>query len=427
MTRRRIRRRVAEPDVDLGREDQLVHPGEGREEQQVEREDDEGSTAAHPPAKLLDTDRVDAPERATGGQERVHVHESTRRGRLGAGHLEEQLLEVARRSGEADDLDAGTDRVGQQSSGRRVVATEPQLDRAVLEDRRGGDLGVGREPVARRAHGRVVAEHPDAQDRAEPEPLFDVRHPALGEDLSAVHDRHARAQLLELGKDVAADEDRLAQGSELSEQLAQFHACPRVEARRGLIEQQDLRVVDEGVRETETLLHAAGQRLHVLVALVGEIDELEEVADHPTATGRGDAVAAREEVEVLPHLHVVVDPEHIRHEAEDATDVVGVPGHRVPADLGLTARWPQQGREDAQRGRLASPVRADEPEDLPGLDGEVDAGHGDRAVVALDETVGPDDGGHRTFPVMDRSKAKPTPSWRSLTKRTSTAPDAGSM
>ena len=107
-----------------------------------------------------------------------------------------------------------------------------------------------------------------------------------------VDDRDARAELLELGKDVAADEDRLAERAELAEELAQLHAGPRVEARGRLVEQQDLRVVDERVGEAQALLHAAGEALDIRVALVAEVDEVQQVADHLAPAGGGDPVAA---------------------------------------------------------------------------------------------------------------------------------------
>ena len=115
------------------------------------------------------------------------------------------------------------------------------------------------------------------------------------------------------------------------------------------------------------------------VALVAEVDEVEEVADHPPPPGRRDAVAAGEEVEVLPDLHVVVDPEHVRHEAEDATSRVGVPPDVDAGDLGVTGGRGQQGRQDPERGRLAGAVRADQAEDLAFADGQVEAGDRERA------------------------------------------------
>ena len=180
------------------------------------------------------------------------------------------------------------------------------------------------------------------------------------------------------------------------------------------------------VREAQPLLHAARQVLDVGVASLAEIDQLEQVADHPAPTGRGQPIAAREEVEVLPDLHVVVDTERVRHEPEDAPDLVGVPGHGPAVDLGAPGVGTEQGREHPQRGRLAGAVGPDQPEDLALVDGQVDAGHGDRPVVALDQALGADDRAHSTSPVMEMSIANPTPSVSSLTKRTSTVPDVGS-
>ena len=65
------------------------------------------------------------------------------------------------------------------------------------------------------------------------------------------------AQLLQLGKDVAADDDRLAERPELAQQLPQLDPGARVETRRGLVEQQHLRLVDQRVGEAQSLLHAA--------------------------------------------------------------------------------------------------------------------------------------------------------------------------
>ena len=132
----------------------------------------------------------------------------------------------------------------------------------------------------------ALGEHPDPEDRAGAEPPLDVRDPALGEDLATVDDRDAGAQLLELGEDVAPDEDRLAERAQLAEQLAQLDPGPRVEAGRRLVEEQHRRVVDQGVGEAQPLLHPARQALDVRVALLAEVDELQEVADHPPPAGR---------------------------------------------------------------------------------------------------------------------------------------------
>ena len=225
---------------------------------------------------------------------------------------------------------------------------------------------------------------------------------------------------------MAADEDRLAERPELAEELAQLHAGARVEAGCRLIEEQDLRIVDQGVRQAQPLLHPAREGLDVVVAAVGEVDQLQEVADRPPSLRRRQPVAAPEEVQVLPDLHVVVDPEHVRHEPEDASDLVGVPRDRPAGDLGDTGRGLQERGEDPERRRLAGAVRPDEAEDLAGLDVEVHAGDGDGGRVSLDEALGADDGAHSTVPRIDRLTLNPTCSLTSFTKRIMAVPLAGS-
>ena len=131
--------------------------------------------------------------------------------------------------------------------------------------------------------------------------------------------------------------------------------------------------------------------------LGAEIHEVEQVADHPPPAVGRDPVAAGEEVQVLPDLHVVVDPEAVRHEPEDAPHVVGVPTDRRAGDLGVTGVGHEQGREDPQRRRLAGAVGPDEAEDLALLDVEIEAADGERAgrsasrgPVALTMLIGRD-------------------------------------
>ena len=90
--------------------------------------------------------------------------------------------------------------------------------------------------------------------------------------------------------------------------------------------------------------------------------------------------------------------------------MVGVPGDRAAGDLGGPGRRAQERGQDAQGRRLAGAVGPDEAEDLARLDRQVDAGDGERAVVALDEAVGPHDRAHSMSPLIATSSAKLVPS-----------------
>ena len=152
------------------------------------------------------------------------------------------------------------------------------------------------------------------------------------------------------------------------------------------------------------------QRLDVRVALVGEADDLEQLADHPGPSRGRDAVAAPEEVEVLPDPQVVVDAVEVGHVA-DPTPHLDRVGHDVDAaDQRLARGRRQQGGQHLHGGRLAGAVRADQAVDLPGADHQVDAGHRQLVVVALDQAARLDDRRHRAITPVIRAPAK-TETW----------------
>ena len=108
------------------------------------------------------------------------------------------------------------------------------------------------------------------------------------------------------------------------------------------------RVVDQRLGQAEPLLHAARQAVDEGVALAGQVQQLQHVADDLPPPGAGNLVGHGEEVEKLPDLHAVVDAEVVGHVADAAAD-----GQRVLADAvavddpvaagGLQAAWPESG------------------------------------------------------------------------------------
>jgi len=100
---------------------------------------------------------------------------------------------------------------------------------------------------------------------------------------------------------------------------------------------------------------------------------------------------AREELEILPDQHVVVDAQHVGHEPDPGADLAN-PVQRVAADRCLARIRTGQGGQDAKQGRLPSPVGADQPENLPFQQGQVQIRQGQRPPIALGEGNRPHDG-----------------------------------
>src|SRR4029078_4251378 len=89
-------------------------------------------------------------------------------------------------------------------------------------------------------------------------------------------DRHAGAGLLDLGQDVRAQEDRPTLGLGLANELVEGLLDERVEARGGLVEDQQVRAMLEGDHQPDLLLVALAQLL-VLPARVN-VEPLEKLA-----------------------------------------------------------------------------------------------------------------------------------------------------
>ena len=184
------------------------------------------------------------------------------------GDLQEQLLEVGGGGRVARDRDLRADGGGKQLPRRRPrrhgSRSRSGRCRSVAAVATSGwrlepGPGSSRSPPRRRAREPGAPRRCAASGRS--------RDRARRRGRGRVDDRDRGAQLLELGEDVAADHDRLAEAAKLAEELAQLDAGARIEAGGGLVEQEHLGIVDERVGEAEALLHAAGEAEDVGVAL----------------------------------------------------------------------------------------------------------------------------------------------------------------
>ncbi len=263
------------------------------------------------PAAVLGEERLFERRLAADEVEQVVVRRlaDDRRDRARDAHPEEVVLG-------GDLADAGQRR----ERADRHVAGEPQLDLVVGE----------------------VAQRLDAVDLDEP---------------AVADDRDAIAGLLDLAQDVAREEDRPALGLRLADDLVERLLDERVEARRRLVEEQQVRPVLEGDDQADLLLVA----LRVLLELAARVEI--EAIDELLLVGRVDAAAeVREVLDRLAAGQLVVQGELARQVAEAAVDRDGI-GGRVDAE----DRGPARGRADvveqgADGRRLAGAVRAEEAE-----------------------------------------------------------------
>ena len=139
-------------------------------------------------------------------------------------------------------------------------------------------------------------------------------------------------------------------GDEVSDGLPHHPAAAWIEAGRGLVEEDDPRVADEGHGEVEPPLHASRVGRDGLLA--------------PRRPGRTARAAPRlvdgprplaevpqvgHQLQVLLAGEELVDRRELAGDADDRADRVGLAGDVVAGDLDLAAVGGDQGREDPDR------------------------------------------------------------------------------
>src|SRR3954452_8211760 len=200
----------------------------------------------------------------------------------------------------------------------------------------------------------------------------------LGEDPPVLDDRHAVGQLRRLVEVVRRQNDRLAQGAQRPDRLPRAPARDRIEAGRGLIQEDQLRIADQRETEIESPPLAARQlaRLGLLFALEpDEREDLVRIARSRVEPCEVDERLAHTDVVVEPRL-LEDDPHPLAQRARPAAGVEAEHPHVAARPLAVAL-------QDLDRRRLARTVGPEQPEDLAALHAEVDAADGLDALVGL--------------------------------------------
>ena len=181
------------------------------------------------------------------------------------------------------------------------------------------------------------------------------------------------------GVDVVGDDEegRVDLGVEVDEELVDVRRADRVQAGVRLVDEEDLRVEDEGPGEAGALAHPAGDLAGQLVLGAGETDELHLLAHDGGDLGLALAgVLAQREGDVVEEAHRAEEGAVLEEHPEELADLVEV----VSAELddvaavdddraGVGADQADQGLEE---DRLAGAGRAEHHRDLPRGEGEGD-------------------------------------------------------
>ena len=154
---------------------------------------------------------------------------------------------------------------------------------------------------------------------------------------------------------------------------AHLHPELGVEVGQRLVEQEHLRLPDDGAPHGDALALAAGKLARITVEIIGEVENASRLF-HPLADGVGvDLGQLQAEGHVVEHLHVGIERVVLEHHGDVAL-FRRHPVHHPLADADIAGGDLLQSRHHAQQGRLAAARRTDE-------NGEGGIGHIDRYPV----------------------------------------------
>ncbi len=176
---------------------------------------------------------------------------------------------------------------------------------------------------------------------------------------------------------MGGEEDGLAAAAKFDDEVFDLPGADGIEAGGGLVEDEEVGVVDEGLGEPEASLHALGILADGAEAGPAEPDHVDEFI------GAVESDASREFEEFAVVVEGLLGVEErvevgLFGEVSDALLDADV-GGGLPENENTTGGGAEEPQENLDGGGLARAVGPEEPEDLPRLDLEGEVVNGARA------------------------------------------------
>src|SRR5467141_2175851 len=262
---------------------------------------------------------------------------------------------------------------GLPENGCAAYAGEATRESKSARDFRSGDFN------AQRAGGLDVREFAKRIGRAVGDELAVIDVSDMGAALGFVHV-------------VSGDEKRDAMTGKLEEEIPELAARDRVDARGGLVEKKERRLMQHGAAESKALLPATGKLRGQAIQIGCEAVELDNFIDAALQARGLQAVDAAIELQVFRDGQIVVEAEVLRHVADALAHGFRFGPHVETFDPGRSSTERQKSREHFDDGGFSAAVGPEEAKDLAFFDAEADVVHGGEVAEAAHEMFGGDGG-----------------------------------
>ena len=284
-----------------------------------------------------------------------------------------------------------------KTSSRLVTRRSPSRSSAAplaLQDRDRG-AGAPGAPAARAGDALDLGQprrRPVDLDRLGPGVLGDqLARRADGDGLAVRHDRDLVAEALGLLDVVRAHQDRDALGAQPVDQRPQLLADLRVEADGRLVEQQQLRLVQQRAGDQQAPAHAAAELVDLRLAALGEVRDGERRGrSRPRGGRRTRGRGGRRRAGSARRSATRRGCRAGARRPSPREPAWSRSGSRYPSTSSSPSSADHLRRQGLHRRRLARAVRAEQADAGPERDVEIEAVDGGDRAEALHDAAQPD-------------------------------------
>jgi hypothetical protein len=196
---------------------------------------------------------------------------------------------------------------------------------------------------------------------------------AFGDEGAVVQHGDAVGELVGFVEILRGQQDRDPVGGQASDDLPHGLAASRVEPGGGFVEEDDPWSPDQGHGQVEPAAHPARVGGCHLPGRLEQIEPVEQVGGPTTAVGPAQVGQVRHQHQVLPAGEQLVHRRELPGDTDRGAHRVGLPAYVVAGDPDHAGVRRQEGGEYSHGGGLARPVGAQQGENGPLDDVQVDA------------------------------------------------------
>jgi len=301
-----------------------------------------------------------------------------------AGVMDENVVERRALHRKRGDRSVGDARRLEQCDrgARAVVRRDPEYIFLRFHVGHVGQVPDGFRPVSRRAR------EADFEDVLAGNRGLQLKRGIERDEFPVINDRDAVAQFVGLVHVMGGDKNRqIALGFQPLEHFPNAHSRDGIEACRRLVEEENLRFVDEPAGDFEPAPHAAGKHFNRFIGPLFEVHRLEKSLDGSLPFFTRNAVKLGEDAHIFDGAQVEVGGHRLRNDADRAAHVV-LRAHNVEAvDASRAGSGRhERGQHPDERG-FSRAVWAQQAENFAVLDGEIEPVDGNEIAEAFGQVL----------------------------------------